>query len=135
MYRTEVPQYGTGGTGGGGSTREVLAADPALRAAARGRRTGPSIWNATARSASAPRGAGDAAPAVRGDGHGAGRLYDLSVAGVPVHSTAFRPLTRPRWRPFRVFTSLLRLELIDDAAAAESAKIWRRASSPTARSR
>lgn len=43
--------------------------------------------------------------------------YDLSHAGVPVHSTAFRPvdeasLTR---NPFRVFTSLLRLELIADA--------------------
>lgn len=42
--------------------------------------------------------------------------YDLSQAGVPVHSTAFRPiddaaLTR---NPFRVFTSLLRLELIED---------------------
>lgn len=42
--------------------------------------------------------------------------YDLSQAGVPVHSTAFRPtednaLAR---NPFRVFTSLLRLELIED---------------------
>lgn len=44
--------------------------------------------------------------------------YDLSVAGVPVHSTAFRPVTEDSLQinPFRVFTSLLRLELIDDAA-------------------
>ena len=44
--------------------------------------------------------------------------YDLSVAGVPVHSTAFRPLGLEglNRNPFRVFTSLLRLELIDDAA-------------------
>lgn len=44
--------------------------------------------------------------------------YDLSVAGVPVHSTAFRPLTAASLaqNPFRVFTSLLRLELIEDAA-------------------
>ncbi|WP_455813769.1 2-oxoadipate dioxygenase/decarboxylase HglS [Pseudomonas graminis] len=44
--------------------------------------------------------------------------YDLSVAGVPVHSTAFRPVTEEALQinPFRVFTSLLRLELIDDAA-------------------
>lgn len=42
--------------------------------------------------------------------------YDLSVAGVPVHSTAFRPLRHAELQvcPFRVFTSLLRLELIDD---------------------
>lgn len=44
--------------------------------------------------------------------------YDLSVAGIPVHSTAFRPVDESslRHNPFRVFTSLLRLELIDDAA-------------------
>ena len=43
--------------------------------------------------------------------------YDLSVADVPVHSTAFRPISREglAYNPFRVFTSLLRLELIDDA--------------------
>ncbi|HEY0332853.1 MAG TPA: VOC family protein [Stenotrophomonas sp.] len=42
--------------------------------------------------------------------------YDLSVAGVPVHSTAFRPVeaTSLARNPFRVFTSLLRLELIED---------------------
>jgi uncharacterized glyoxalase superfamily metalloenzyme YdcJ len=44
--------------------------------------------------------------------------YDLSVASVPVHSTAFRPVGRDALaeNPFRVFTSLLRLELIEDAA-------------------
>ncbi|WP_343525476.1 VOC family protein [Sphingomonas sp.] len=42
--------------------------------------------------------------------------YDLSVAGVPVHSTAFRPVEDAALaaNPFRVFTSLLRLELIED---------------------
>lgn len=42
--------------------------------------------------------------------------YDLSVAGVPVHATAFRPVDSEALRinPFRVFTSLLRLELIAD---------------------
>lgn len=42
--------------------------------------------------------------------------YDLSVASVPVHSTAFRPVDRAALaaNPFRVFTSLLRLELIAD---------------------
>lgn len=44
--------------------------------------------------------------------------YDLSAAGVPVHSTAFRPVGEAALRrnPFRVFTSLLRLDLIADAA-------------------
>lgn len=47
--------------------------------------------------------------------------YDLSVAGVPVHSTAFRPRTAQALarNPFRVFTSLLRLELIESAALRE----------------
>ncbi|HUI21383.1 MAG TPA: VOC family protein [Methylocella sp.] len=42
--------------------------------------------------------------------------YDLSVAGIPVHSTAFRPINDESLRrsPFRVFASLLRLELIED---------------------
>ena len=55
--------------------------------------------------------------------------YDLSVAGVPVHSTAFRPRTASALaaNPFRVFTSLLRLELIEDEALRdESARILAR---------
>ena len=42
--------------------------------------------------------------------------YDLASAGVPVHSTAFRAIenTALNQAPFRVFTSLLRLDLIDD---------------------
>lgn len=41
--------------------------------------------------------------------------YDLSQAGVPVHSTAFRPIDEASLsrNPFRMFTSLLRLELIE----------------------
>ncbi|WP_336741127.1 VOC family protein [Aureimonas altamirensis] len=44
--------------------------------------------------------------------------YDLAVAGIPVHSTAFRPVDDAALskNPFRVFTSLLRLDLIEDAA-------------------
>lgn len=50
--------------------------------------------------------------------------YDLSVAAVPVHSTAFRPITTDSIRnnPFRVFTSLLRLELIKDESLREKAR-------------
>jgi len=42
--------------------------------------------------------------------------YDLSEAGIPVHSTAFRPLDieQLNQNPFRIFTSLLRLDLIAD---------------------
>lgn len=42
--------------------------------------------------------------------------YDLSIAGVPVHATAFRPISQDSldFNPFRVFCSLLRTELIQD---------------------
>ena len=42
--------------------------------------------------------------------------YDLAPAGIPVHSTAFRPIADAALahNPFRVFTSLLRLDLIAD---------------------
>jgi len=62
--------------------------------------------------------------------------YDLSSAGVPVHSTAFRPVTKDALaaNPFRVFTSLLRLELIADASLREEAsELLRRRSIFTAR--
>lgn len=52
--------------------------------------------------------------------------YDLSSAGVPVHSTAFRPVNHEslQQNPFRIFTSLLRLELItDDDLRAQAADI------------
>ncbi|HEY8063199.1 MAG TPA: VOC family protein [Methylosinus sp.] len=41
--------------------------------------------------------------------------YDLSPAGVPVHSTCFRPIEAESLNrcPFRIFTSLLRPELIE----------------------
>ncbi|HYA81667.1 MAG TPA: VOC family protein [Methylocystis sp.] len=49
--------------------------------------------------------------------------YDLSGSGLPVHSTAFRPVTPAALQanPFRMFASLLRLELIRDAALREEA--------------
>ena len=50
--------------------------------------------------------------------------YDLSVAGIPVHSTAFRPVDEAdlNQNPFRIFTSLLRLELIEDEALRAAAQ-------------
>lgn len=49
--------------------------------------------------------------------------YDLAAAGVPVHSTAFRPIAAAALaiNPVRVFTSLLRLELVADIALREEA--------------
>lgn len=49
--------------------------------------------------------------------------YDLAEAGVPVHSTAFRPVDDAALarNPFRLFTSLLRLELIESAELRERA--------------
>lgn len=50
--------------------------------------------------------------------------YDLAPAGVPVHSTCFRPTETEALRasPFRIFTSLLRPELIEDAALRRAAQ-------------
>jgi len=50
--------------------------------------------------------------------------YDLNVAGIPVHSTAFRAIHPDDLRvsPFRMFTSLLRLELIDNESLKEKAR-------------
>jgi uncharacterized glyoxalase superfamily metalloenzyme YdcJ len=44
--------------------------------------------------------------------------YDLSTSGIPVHATAFRPIEQTSLdkNPFRIFTSLLRPELIVDEA-------------------
>ncbi|KAK4051874.1 hypothetical protein OIV83_002579 [Microbotryomycetes sp. JL201] len=50
--------------------------------------------------------------------------YDLSVANLPVHATAFRPISTESLmeNPFRVFTSLLRLDLIEDEMTRELAR-------------
>ena len=44
--------------------------------------------------------------------------YDLSTSGIPVHATAFRPIVQESLdkNPFRIFTSLLRPDLIADEA-------------------
>ncbi|WP_417625356.1 VOC family protein, partial [Paremcibacter congregatus] len=118
MYRAEVPQYGTLMELVSDINEQKLADDAALR-------------DGLVRN--------DELDRIDLERHGAIRLgkpeelftmrrlfavmgmhpvgyYDLSVAGVPVHSTAFRPIDDAALRrnPFRVFTSLLRLELIED---------------------
>ncbi|KAJ9654094.1 hypothetical protein H2198_006833 [Neophaeococcomyces mojaviensis] len=52
--------------------------------------------------------------------------YDLTIAGLPVHATGFRPLTSDALQsnPFRVFVSLLRQEQIrDETLRAKAADI------------
>ncbi|MCJ8141007.1 2-oxoadipate dioxygenase/decarboxylase HglS [Falsirhodobacter halotolerans] len=120
MYRDEVPAYGTLMDLVGQVNAAVLAGDAALSRdlAAAGQlerisqerhgaiRLGTAAELATMRRLFAVMGMFPVG------------YYDLSEAGVPVHSTAFRPVDEAALRrnPFRVFTSLLRLDLIDDAA-------------------
>lgn len=126
MYRDEVPAYGTLMTLVSKVNAETLAANPELK----GRLT-----------------ATDNLERISEERHGAIRLgtadelammrrvfavmgmypvgyYDLSTAGVPVHSTAFRPVGDEALKrnPFRVFTSLLRLDLIADEGLREEAE-------------
>ncbi|WP_262072032.1 VOC family protein [Stenotrophomonas sp. Marseille-Q5258] len=131
MYRTEVPLYGTLVDLVAEINDAVLTADPAL--AGQMDRTDERARLAQERHGAIRVGTAEELATL-------GRLfalmgmypvgyYDLSVAGVPVHSTAFRPRTAKALahNPFRVFTSLLRLELIEDAALREqSAQILAR---------
>ncbi|WP_042704752.1 VOC family protein [Azospirillum sp. B506] len=126
MYRTEVPAYQTLVGLVEEVNAAVLAADPAERhrlAAAGGlariteERHG-AIRLGTAQELSTMRRL-FAVMGMRPVGY-----YDLSEAGVPVHSTAFRPVDEEALsrNPFRVFTSLLRLDLIADAALRQEAE-------------
>lgn len=125
MYRTEVPLYGTLVDLVAEINDAVLTADPALleqldrtdeRARLDQERHGAIRVGTAEELATLGR-----LFAVMGM-HPVG-YYDLSVAGVPVHSTAFRPRTAKALahNPFRVFTSLLRLELIEDASLRDEA--------------
>lgn len=128
MYRTEVPLYGTLVDLVAEINDAVLTANPAL--AEQLDRTDERTRLDQERHGAIRVGTAEELAtlgrlfAVMGM-HPVG-YYDLSVAGVPVHSTAFRPRTAKALahNPFRVFTSLLRLELIEDAALREeSARI------------
>ena len=125
MYRQEVPQYGSLVDLVADINSQVLSAQPALRTqlARAGEierldverhgaiRVGTAAELATLRRLFAVMGMEPVG------------YYDLSVAGVPVHSTAFRPVGDAALlvNPFRVFTSLLRLELIADPALRDKA--------------
>jgi len=119
MYRAEVPQYGTLIELVDQVNAAALAADPRLADAMR--RSGEIDRLAAERHGAIRLGTAAELALIRRafavmGMHPVG-YYDLAPAGVPVHSTAFRPIDEAALNrnPFRVFTSLLRLELIEDA--------------------
>lgn len=125
MYQAEVPQYATLVALVEQVNRETLERDSGMaqRLAASGELT---RLNVERHGAIRVGTAGELAQlrrlfAVMGM-HPVG-YYDLSVAGVPVHSTVFRPIDEAALahNPFRIFTSLLRLELIEDLGLRERA--------------
>jgi len=126
MYRQEVPQYGTLLDLVADINARTLSAQPDLRAqlelsgemARLGVERHGAIRVGTAAELSMLRRL-FALMGMEPVGY-----YDLSVAGVPVHSTAFRPVTDAALlaNPFRIFTSLLRLELIADAGLRAQAR-------------
>lgn len=128
MYRAEVPQYGTLLDLVASVNGDSLAAEPALKT--RLERDGELERLDVERHGAIRVGSiaelFDMRRLFAVMGMVPVGYYDLSVAGVPVHSTAFRPVGADALRrnPFRVFTSLLRLELIEDEGLrAEAASI------------
>jgi uncharacterized glyoxalase superfamily metalloenzyme YdcJ len=125
MYQQEVPQYGTLLSLVEAVNQEVLAANPALNHALQDSHELARIN--VERHGAIRVGSADELAMLRRIFAVMGMepvgYYDLSAAGVPVHSTAFRPVADSALKrnPFRVFTSLLRLELIEKAELREQA--------------
>jgi uncharacterized glyoxalase superfamily metalloenzyme YdcJ len=125
MYQTEVPQYGTLLELVERVNQETLSQQPELhhRLEAQGELARLSVE----RHGAIRVGKADELSMLRRLFAVMGMFpvgyYDLSEAGVPVHSTAFRPINDDALarNPFRVFTSLLRLELIDNEALRQRA--------------
>jgi uncharacterized glyoxalase superfamily metalloenzyme YdcJ len=126
MYRTEVPQYGTLMELVRDVNRATLQADPALKSQLQAARDLDRLD--VERHGAIRLGTAQELKAIRRMFAVMGMYpvsyYDLSVAGIPVHSTAFRPFEQASLQrnPFRVFTSLLRLDLVEDRALAEKAE-------------
>lgn len=123
MYRSEVPQYGTLVDMVGRVNAVALRASPALMSSGHEERARLDVERHGAIRVGTPEELATMRRVFRVMGMAPVGYYDLSAAGVPVHSTAFRPVTAKALaeNPFRVFTSLLRLDLIDDGALRESA--------------
>ncbi|MBN2741077.1 MAG: DUF1338 family protein, partial [Rhodobacteraceae bacterium] len=115
MYRAEVPQYGALIELVRDVNGATLAADPALRARldAAGELERLDVERHGAIRLGTARELGQIRAMFGVMGMYPVGYYDLSVAGIPVHSTAFRPIEQAALQrnPFRVFTSLLRLDL------------------------
>ncbi|KWV58300.1 hypothetical protein AS156_36545 [Bradyrhizobium macuxiense] len=120
MYRAEVPQYGTLLELVADINAQTLRADPRLRARLEqgGEIERLDVERHGAIRLGTPRELSDIRRVFAVMGMYPVGYYDLSLAGVPVHSTAFRPITEQALsrNPFRVFTSLLRLDLIEEPA-------------------
>lgn len=123
MYRAEVPQYGTLMELVSDVNGEVLASIGAAAAGAAGQETRIEVERHGAIRVGTPAELATIRQLFAVMGMFPVGYYDLSVAGVPVHSTAFRPRDTAGLadNPFRVFTSLLRLDLIQDAALRDAA--------------
>ncbi|MGO2393666.1 MAG: 2-oxoadipate dioxygenase/decarboxylase HglS [Halomonas sp.] len=126
MYQTEVPQYGTLLELVEQVNQETLSQQPELRR--RLEAQGELARLSVERHGAIRVGSADELSMLRRlfavmGMHPVG-YYDLSAAGVPVHSTAFRPIEDEALacNPFRVFTSLLRLELIESEALRQRAE-------------
>ncbi len=123
-----VPAYGTLMRLVGKVNEETLAKDVALKE--RLKATGTLDWISEERHGAIRLGTPDELSMMRRAFAVMGMYpvgyYDLSTAGVPVHSTAFRPIDDEsvKRNPFRVFTSLLRLDLIaDDSLRAQAHEV------------
>ncbi|KAI3589362.1 putative protein YdcJ [Cupriavidus sp. U2] len=123
MYRAEVPQYGTLMALVADVNAEVLARVGAVAAGAAGQESRIEVERHGAIRVGTPEELATIRRLFAVMGMYPVGYYDLSVAGVPVHSTAFRPKDTAGLaeNPFRVFTSLLRLDLIQDAALRDAA--------------
>jgi len=118
MYREEVPLYGALLELVADTNARVLASDPAL--ARQLQRTGEIQRLDRERHGAIRLGSAYELATIRRlfavMGMQPVSYYDLTPAGVPVHATAFRAVHESALQtsPFRVFTSLLRLELIEN---------------------
>jgi uncharacterized glyoxalase superfamily metalloenzyme YdcJ len=123
MYKSEVPQYRALAELVARLNREALNADREIE----GKRRGELDQLGMERHGAIRLGTPEELSTIRRLFMVMGMVpvgyYDLSVSGIPVHSTAFRPTSEEALRrnPFRVFTSLLRLDLIDDEEARRAA--------------
>ncbi|WP_044873971.1 VOC family protein [Pseudomonas sp. LFM046] len=140
LYKTEVPLYGTLLQLVADINDKVMAEAPDV--AEHLRRTGEIQRLSMERHGAIRVGTADELSTIRRlfavMGMQPVGYYDLGSAGVPVHSTAFRAVHEDALQvsPFRVFTSLLRLELIDNAELRElAARILAKRDIFTARAR